>query len=96
MYDEFIVASTIEREQDFFFLTRILISLSRMTRFHLVYSWIFVNARQIVMKKCDENLGNFGANTERERELHRLAELHAERSKKGRAGANRGSRGRVH
>lgn len=67
MYDEFIVASTIEREQDFFFLTRILISLSRMTRFHLVYSWIFVNARQTVMKKCDENLGNFGADTERER-----------------------------
>lgn len=76
MYDEFIVASTIEREQDFFFLflfsTRILISLSRMTRFHLV-SWIFVNARQTVMKKCDENLGNFGADTERERERERIA-----------------------
>ena len=26
-----------------------------------------MNARQTVMKKCDENLGNFGANTERER-----------------------------
>lgn len=95
MYDEFIVASTIEREQDFLFLTRILISLSRMTRFHLVYSWIFVNARQTVMKKCDENLETL-ERILRERELHRLAELHAERSKKGRAGANRGSRGRVH
>lgn len=26
-----------------------------------------MNARQTVMKKCDENLGNFGADTERER-----------------------------
>lgn len=72
MYDEFIVASTIEREQDFFFLTRILISLSRMTRFHLVYSWIFVNARQTVMKKCDENLETL-ERILREREKERVA-----------------------
>lgn len=72
MYDEFIVASTIEREQDFLFLTRILISLSRMTRFHLVYSWIFVNARQTVMKKCDENLETL-ERILREREKERVA-----------------------
>lgn len=72
MYDEFIVANTIEREQDFLFLTRILISLSRMTRFHLVYSWIFVNARQTVMKKCDENLETL-ERILREREKERVA-----------------------